>query len=352
MKIVIDDSPLHNAHASRGIGIYTRNVIRSLQEAAKEKSVEVVSCNLLKQQTPPNTDIVIYTYFDLFRHTLHIDSHLKTIVVIHDVTPLIYPRFYPSGVRGKINFELQKHTLRKVHRVVTVSQTSKKDIVRLLGIPAEKINVIYNASQSSFIKLTKTRLDLVRKRFGLPKKYVLYVGDVNWNKNIIRLVKACILDDLPLVIVGKQAVSTDYDKNHIETQPLRELQEVYGNNTAIMRLGYLDDEEFAAVWQLATVYCQPSIYEGFGIPVVEAFQVGIPVVSSKTQALVEVAGDAAYYVDPYSEQSIAEGLNIVIENSDVRNQLVKLGNERSQLFSWNKSSIKLLSVCEKIFNEG
>ena len=349
-KIAIDTLPLVSGHAARGTGVYTKRLIESLEKEIKKHKNISLDKFVFKENTEKltNYDLLHYPYFDIFYRTLTCPSSVKTVVTVHDVTPLLYPKYYPPGIKGKINFYIQKKALSSVDAVITISETSKKDIVRFLDIPKEKIFPIYEAPNFIFKKQSDNFVSKVKKKYGLPEKFILYIGDVNWNKNIIRLVQAAKKLNVTLVIVGKAATNKDYDKTHIENQPLRELQEKYGNDMQIMRLGYVEDNELNAIWQLASIYCFPSLYEGFGLSALEAMSAGVALVCSKTQALVEVVGDAAVYFDPASTEDIADKLNEVLSNKELQNKLKEKGRKRVQEFSWQKAATQTLSIYKKV----
>ncbi len=342
MKIAIDTLPLTSGHSARGMGVYTRRLIDHLNGKVEP---------FLFSENPSklnNYDLIHYPYFDLFYHSLPIKKVTKTLVTVPDVTPLLYPQYYPPGIKGKFNYYLQKVALGNTDGVITISETSKKDIVRFLDYPAEKIYPIHLAPNFTIRKLEVDKLDSVRRKFSLPKQFILYIGDVNWNKNLIRLIKAIKKIDSTLVIVGKSAVREDFDKNHIENAPLKEIQEKYGNDKQIMRLGFVDDEDLNAIWQLATVYCMPSLYEGFGLSVVEAMDAGVPVVCSRTQALVEVAGNAAVYFDPCSVDDIAKKLKTVIADKLQQLDMIKKGKLMAENYSWKKTARHTLDVYKEV----
>lgn len=338
MRVAIDSGPLNSGDAIRGIGFHTRELITELQKLQdndfKIDAVDFRTTNLTKY------DIVHYPYFHPHSLTLPFNKpSRKVVVTIHDLIRLVYPNAYPPGFKGRINFFLQKFNLRNVDAVITISETSKKDIVRFLNIPPEKIFVTYLAPQSGdLIQKTKNKLEL-------PKEFVLYVGDVNYNKNLLNLAKACKIAKLKLVMLGKQSVVEEVDSN-IENNPWREFLRLYKNDKDIIRLGFV--ENLDEVFKKATVYCQPSLYEGFGLPLLEAFERGIPVVASKTQALVEVGEDACLYVDPKDPTSMANGLKEVIRNKKLSNDLVKEGKIRLKDFSWSKCANETLDVYKKV----
>ncbi|TEU02167.1 glycosyltransferase family 1 protein, partial [Candidatus Woesebacteria bacterium] len=196
--------------------------------------------------------------------------------------------------------------------------------MRFLGIPQEKIHVVHEAPRKIFKKLETGDWKLeIKKRYGLPNRFVLYVGDVNYNKNILGLAEACKIAKTPLVIVGKQAANEKVDLSHPENQLFAEFLEKYGKDSGILRLGFVPDEDLVAIYNSAVVYCQPSFYEGFGLPVLEAMACGTPVVAAKTQALVEMADKAAFFTDPKKPEDMAEKISELLENSELRAQLIR-----------------------------
>lgn len=353
-KIIVGivTTPISSGHAVRGIGVYIKRLLEGLRKLADEE-VEVVS---LGPSEVPRTGIrsvsvLHYPFFDLFRPTLWVPKDVPTVVTIHDVTPLRFPEYYPPGIRGKINFLRQKLVLARAKAVITDSETSRLDVNKYLGVPLEKIHTVPLASQSlRFPQRTSLEAVKVKRKFGLPEKYVLYVGDVNWNKNLLNLVLAAKSIKLPVVLVGKQAVSTlSPGPVHPELRPFAELLSLFGDDSEVMRLGYLAESELAAVYSLATVYCQPSWWEGFGLPVLEAMAAGCPVVVSNTPALAELVGEAAILVEPGDHASIASGLREALK-SEVAERLVKMGRVRAKQFSWNKTAKKTLEVYRAVSN--
>lgn len=332
IKLAFDKTPLESGHKVRGMGFYTKRLLEALEQNKNIKLVEDVS----------TADILHVPYYDLFYRTLHV-SDVPTVVTVGDVTPLLYPKAYPPGIKGKINFWRQKKELGKAAAVITFTEAAKKDIVRFLGINHKKVFPVHlGPGNPTSLKLRGA------SKYSLPEKYVLYVGDINYNKNVLRLIKACKKIKMPLVIVGQSAVSENYDENHIENRDLRELQEKYGADPDVIRLGFVPEEDFYSVWKNATVYCQPSLYEGFGLALLEAFQVGVPVASSRTQALVEVGENACIYFDPYIIDDMAAKLKKIISSEFLRKDLVSKGKERLKNFSWKKTARETVKIYTQV----
>jgi len=338
IKVWINDSPITGGHAFRGIGVYTRNLIESLK---KDKNIKLVD----KQEA----DIHHYPYFDLFFNTLNPDAKKPTVVTIHDVIPLIYPRHYPAGLKGMIRFFKQKGTLKRIQAIITDSETSKKDIVRFLNVPQEKINVIHLGPNTQFRKVEVGRWKMeIQKKYGVPDKFILYVGDVNYNKNTEGLIKAVSLlktKNICLVLVGRA-----FQGDSIEAKHTLQLIEELNLKDKVIMPGFVPDEDLVKIYNLATVYCQPSFYEGFGLPVLEAMACGVPVIAAKTQALIEIAEGKAYFFDPKDFQEIANGLDAVLSDTGLRTGLVKDGLVHAKNFSWEKVTNGTVQVYKKILN--
>jgi glycosyltransferase involved in cell wall biosynthesis len=362
IKVAIDISPVKTGHKVRGVGMYTQRLEEALEDIRISGYQDIridpfdFKTGNWKLKTG-NYDVVHYPYFDLFFLTLPLRKMAKTVVTIHDVIPLIFPEHYPPGIKGKIKFLIQKFSLRGVSAVITDSENSKKDIFKYLNYPKDKIHVIYLAPGEAFEKLATDNWQLAtRRKYSLPDQFVLYVGDVNWNKNILGLVKACKKIQVPLVIVGKQAVQEDFDRSHPENQDLVWLQEHVQSSTIdhqslIILTGFVPEEDLVKIYNLATVYCQPSFYEGFGLPVLEAMACGCPVVAAKTSSLPEVCGQAAILIDPKDYNEIAKGIQEVIENKEIRDKLIKKGIERAKKFSWKQAALETMGVYEKVVKE-
>ena len=357
MKIAIDSGPLTSGHSVRGVGVYTREIIEVFRKLTSErKDIKIVPLDFSTQRSKLKAqrfDLLHFTYFNPFVLTLPLKKPTKTVVTIHDLIPMIYPKNYPPGIKGKLRFFLQKYLIRNVDGIITPSETSKKDIVRFLGVPAGKIRVIYEAPREVFRRLEIRDQSLVgiRKKYNLPSRFVLYVGDVNYNKNILGLADSCKIAKIPLVIVGKQAVSNDIDFTHLENQTYKLFLEKYEKDTSILRLGYVSDEDLVSIYNLALVYCQLSFYEGFGLSVLEAMACGTPVVCAKTQALVEIAQDAALFADPKNTEDLARAITKILKNEKTKKLFVKKGFERAKMFSWERAARETIDLYKSVYGE-
>jgi len=371
MRVAIDTGPLTSEHAVRGIGVHTRQLVEELKKLENGGfKIDAFDFSVNSKQLTANSyDIVYYPFFHPFFLTLPFSKPAKKVVVtIHDLIPLIYPKHYPPGFKGNIRFMVQRYLLKNVDAILTISETSKKDICRFLGVHPDKVHVTYLAPKRIFRKVSNTSiLYSIEVKYGLPKKFVLYVGDINYNKNIPGLIKACKLADIPLVICGKQALDIEegaYDMRnvtgprdwmrylfglpHPELAHYKDLVNELKRSKKIIRLGFVPDEDLVALYNLASVYVQPSFYEGFGLPILEAMASGCPVVSSKTQALVEIGEGAALFADPNDSKDMAEKINTVISDVKLKEKLITTGHQKVRQFSWEKVAKETLAVYRSI----
>ncbi len=335
-KIVVgfDVSPLFSGHRVRGIGFYTRYL---LEELKKIKNLQLNELRTKEEIAKANYDLLHVPYFHPYFFSLPLRKKRPLIVTVHDLISLKYRRHYPPGLRGWLRWQVQKRFLHRADFVITDSFAAKDDIHRLLGYPRDKIYVIYLAAGRKFRPVKNTsRLAKLKQKYHLPSKFILYVGDVNWNKNLPALVKAARLLSLPLVIVGQQAVAKEFDRRHPENASLVWLQQKI-DGKRIIAPGFVPDEDLVAFYNLAAVYCQPSFDEGFGLPVLEAMACGCPVVSSRCGSLPEVVGDAGVLTEP-TAPALAKGIKQILTEKKLRQQLVQLGRQQAATFSWQRTA--------------
>lgn len=336
IKVGFITTPLSDSNSARGVGFYTRRLLPELKKQASNFDIEILEIENYSQLSTLNYQLIHYPFFDLFKHTLPIFKKTKTIVTIHDVIPLEFPDHYPPGLRGRINLQLQKLALSGVEEVITDSYASVKSIHKYLQVPHNKLKLVYLAADPIFKKVSTPK-----NKYQLPKKFVLYVGDINYNKNIPNLVAACRLAKLPLVIVGKQAAELEkLDLSHPELSHLSMNHELITQHS--LRLGFVSDSDLVDIYNLATVYCQPSFAEGFGLPVLEALACGTPVVCSNTSSLPEIAGEVATYFDPYDTKAISQAI--------LRAMNYQLSTNYTPRFSWTKTAEQTLQVYQETLN--
>ncbi|KKS90442.1 MAG: Glycosyl transferase group 1 [Microgenomates group bacterium GW2011_GWC1_43_11] len=346
MRIAIDTSPFYGGHTNRGIGGYTKNLVKALETYESRHTYYLFHH---REQIPRQTDVIHYPYFDPFFLTLPICSPKPTVVTVHDLIPIVYPAHFPKGLRGSIKWEIQKYSLKRKQRIITDSECSKRDIEKCIGVGKDDIDVIYLAPSLQKNILSK-KFELIKKQYGIKNTYVLYVGDVNWNKNIPGLLKAfssCIKDYpsfIQLVLVGKAFL----DQSLIQTREIMAMISELGIAKQVIKTGYVDDEILVSLYIHAQALIQPSLYEGFGLPVLEAMSLGCPVVCSSSSSLSEIAGPSIM-VDPNDYHSIADGMKrILLFTMDERNTLIQRGHTWMHTFSWQRTAKATLRSYEKV----
>jgi len=348
MNIAIDVSPIQTGHKARGIGVYTKELVEALQTYGKKHTFQLVQQG---QDIPTDADIIHYPYFDPFLQTLPIVKPKPTIVTVHDLIPLVFPDKFPKGVRGTVTWQIQKTSLKGCRRIITDSQNSKKDIHKIIGFDLNKIDVIPLAPSPIFRPIKDTSVLLsVRKKYYLPKDYFLYVGDVNWNKNILGLLKAFAkavhgkTPQISLVLVGSAFLHRDL-KEVIE---INRLIETLGIHDAIVRPGFVPEEDLVSIYTMATCLVQPSWYEGFGFPVLEAMASGCPVITSDSSSLSEIAGPA-FCVKPNDIEGIAYAMHDMLRTSrEQRKKNIQSGLTWSSQFSWQRVARETIQSYERV----
>jgi len=281
---------------------------------------------------------------DLFHTSYYPVPRLKVPIVltVNDVRFLHLPETY---TRSRLMFLRQfvPYSLRRATRIITISGNTKDDLVRYFGISEGKVDVVYIPVDHGFGQVRDLKkLESVREKYGLPERYILYVGHLEPRKNLRRLIQAFsqlqIHVSYHLVILGKASFGFEEIFRQANQSDCA---------SKVVFTGYVEDSDMAAVYTLADLLVFPSLHEGFGIPVLEAMACGTPVVTSNVSALPEIAGDAAVLVDPYDVSAIAMGISNVLSNSQVYQELVEKGLHRVTHFDTEQSASAILDSYEK-----
>lgn len=346
MMIAIDISPLISGHSVRGTGFYLRNLKDALVSYFPNHAYSFFSKG---EKIPEGADIVHYPYLDPFFITLPLTKKYKTIVTVHDLIPLVFPQAFPSGIRGRVKWEIQKRLLSGVDAVITDSLSSSKDINHYINISEEKVHVVYLAAGKEYQQVDTKTKNKIKEKYVLPDRFILYVGDATWNKNLPLLIKAVNKTQYPFVVVGKVFSEGYIDKNNIWNKDLLEAKRLFKENNNIKILGFIPTEDLVGIYNNAAVLLMPSLYEGFGLPVLEAMSCGCPVITSKKGSLTEIAGNAACYVNSGDEEEISESIKEIMSNTKKRNLLKEKGLLQAKKFSWQKTAEQTMEVYEKVF---
>lgn len=277
--------------------------------------------------------------------------NVPTVVTIHDVIPLILPA-YGRPMHARLYTKLVSRAARQASAVITVSEAAKRDIVRALGIPSEHVHVTYNAADPRMRPVADAAaLDRLRGKFGISGEYLLYFGGFDVRKNVERLLRAFHAArpnfDRPysLILAG----SLNLVGHPLYPDP-RPLIEELGLGREVIVTGRVSGEEKALLYSAATAFVFPSLYEGFGIPVLEAMACGAPVITSNASSLPEVAGDAALLVDPSDAGAMAGAMVKLMNDAGLRQDMRIRGLRRAAQFNWDDSAARTLEVYRQVLS--
>ena len=288
--------------------------------------------------------------FDLFWEPNHIsNANIKTryrVTTVHDLSFHLHPAWHPKE-RVEYFERYFWDEIIKADRIITGSEYSKNELLEYIEYDADKIDVIYHGVDAENFKVySQLESNTLRDKLTLPSKFILSVGSIEPRKNLLSLLKAYVLLDeqikqeYKLVLVGFKGW------NNSEIMSL--IQEEKEN---VIYAGYLSDLELAYAYNLASLFCYPSYYEGFGIPPLEAMACGTPVITSNVSSLPEVGGDAVLYCDPYDINDIQEKIEMLLSNEKLQDTLSQKGLLRAKLFSWEKAAQKHIEVFNKVLQE-
>lgn len=267
----------------------------------------------------------------------------KSIIALHDLNYVHFPENLPPLARKYYKVFLPQYT-KNAQRIVTVSDYSRHDIAQTYDVDITKIDVVYNGSSNVFKPLPDNEKDSIKKRFTNGKEYFVFVGALNPRKNLTRLLSAfdefCArgVSDAHLLIAGVPMFRSSFYQ--ISHDSLR-----HKDRASVV--GRLNRDELAKLVGASMALVLPSTFEGFGIPIIEAMNCDVPVVTSNITAMPEVAGDAAIYVDPYSVESITNALVKMATEPQTRADLIKKGRLQREKFSWDKTAAALWQSIEK-----
>lgn len=269
----------------------------------------------------------------------------KVVNCIHDLTFLLYPETMDKKNLARITRDIT-YSIERADRIVTISKSTERDLIHYLKVPAEKIEIIYPGVDSERFRHVYTQEEKVRvsQKYHLPKRYVLYMGTIEPRKNIESIVEAFYLykkelindvQDVKLVIAGKKGWLYESLFERVKKLNLEE---------EVIFTDYVDEQDKPLIYQMASVFVFPSLYEGFGIPVLEAMASGTPVITSNVSSLPEVAGDAAIMVDPKDTLGIAKGMTKCMGQGDDIKEIIEKGHRQVKLFNWDESAHKLYNL--------
>ncbi len=376
MHICIDVSPTVQQHA--GLGRYAGEIARALDQDKRDINLSLFYNRQGQAKLPdylghlPHRTVNLgnkpwrmgvllsqmlrwpmdntFGAVDIFHATNHLLAHFgqaRTVFTLHDLIFLHYPEYHLPYNRWYLTWAMPRY-LRAADMIVTPSECSRQDVIKFYGLPESKIKVIYEAPAPSFLPATDTvSLNRVRQQYGLPEKFILHVGTIEPRKNLSRLLEAfnALLKDWPdlkLVLIGKKGWLYDSFFRRLQTLGLEE---------HVIFPGFVDEADLPACYQLAELFVYPSLYEGFGLPPLEAMASGTPVVSSNSSSLPEVVGQAGLLVDPTNTAALTQALRRVLTDPILRADLAQRGLVQAQKFSWQKAVDELVVVYRALYEE-
>jgi glycosyltransferase involved in cell wall biosynthesis len=346
-----------------GIGRYVINLIKNLPKIDKELRLSILVNDdfFLKtdEQTGYFTVIKANIKWLSISEQLYIPSIIRkikpdvfhapsfavpviqpcpTVVTIHDLIHLLFPEHYSLLHKAYYGFFL-KTALKNAARIITVSQSSKKDLLSHYNIPDAKIEVTYEGVEDSFRPIhDKNRLNLFKNKYHLPDQFILYVGNRKKHKNLERLVEAYSK-------FRKQDESRHYlVLSGLKDKNVERLAFKHKVKEWVVFSGHVDEEEMPLLYNSANLFVFPSLYEGFGLPPLEALACGVPVITSNAASLPEIIGGAGMLVCPQNSEEIAAAMSKVLSDKVLRKELIEKGMAQAGLFSWEECARKTLMV--------
>ncbi|MEQ1574797.1 MAG: glycosyltransferase family 1 protein [Vicinamibacterales bacterium] len=367
MKVAIDARKLHDF----GIGTYIRNLLRHLARIDRESEYVLLCAEAdigVAARLGPNFRAVVepspnYSLQEQFHvpwvlrrerpDVFHAPHYVlppavpcRSVVTIHDCIHLMFPQYLPNRMAYAYARAAMWSAAKRSDRILTVSEASKRDILRFFNVPPQKIEVVHNAIDERFwTEPPAEDVARVRERYQLDHSFVLYVGNIKPHKNLVRLIEAFDrlrkggFDDLKLLIIGDEISKLPALRRAVHSHKLHK---------DVRFLGYVRDDMLAILYRLASVFVFPSLYEGFGLPALEAMACGTPVVASNVSSLPEVTGDAALLVDPYDVTAIAGGIRRVLTEPALAATLRARGLARAKAFSWESSVARTHAIYEQV----
>ena len=264
-----------------------------------------------------------------------------SVVTIHDLIPMIYPQHLPHRWTTWILRATARLAARRATHIIGVSESTKRDLTRLFGTPHEKITVTYEAADERFRPLDSQQRENTVRTYGLPERYILYLGINKPHKNLAFLLQVFrdLRTETKLVLAGKE--DPRYPQVRDEVRRL-------GLDDRVLFLGEVADSDLPLIYSGAEVFVFPSLYEGFGLPVLEAMACGTPVICSNTSSLPEIVGDAAVTLDPQDKGGWVAALTEVLENEELRGELKAKSLVQAAKFSWQKAARETMAVYRSV----
>jgi glycosyltransferase involved in cell wall biosynthesis len=279
---------------------------------------------------------------------LRIPKGVASVMVVHDLTKYLFPNFFPfNPVQKVLDLLVYPAMLRRYGHLITVSKTTRQDLMTLFKVDKEKITVAYHGAEEAFQPLSlQNAEESLRQSHNIKKPFILSLGTLEPRKNIPTLLKAfaAIMDQIPhdLVLVGQKGWKWEPIFREMEKPKLKE---------RVHWVGYVSDPERVSFYNAADFLAYPSWYEGFGMPLLEAMQCGCPVITSQVSSMPEVVGDAGLLIDPHRVEDLQETMLRLVLEPGLKEKLRLAGFEQAKRFSWETSAKITLAVFEKVMEK-
>jgi len=352
-----------------GVGTYTFNLINELTRQIPHENLFLIDYCQQRQYSELNYIFIApwvkhlpkksyiwhlysqlelkYNHFDIdIIHSPENDTlpikleNQKKIITVHDIRQQIYPEMNRGTIQSHL---LLPNNLKTSDKIITVSNSTKNDLIKHLNVPSEKISVIYEAADPIYCPLSLEVVDRFKHNNEITGPYIMYVGNFAKHKNIVTLLNAFYnlkKRNIPhkLVLIGMKR--WEYTK-------LMNIIQAYNLESTVILPGYIAKSEMPILYSGADLFVYPSLYEGFGLPPLEAMACGCPVITSNTSSLPEVVGDAGIMVDPLNVQELANRMYDVLTDDGLQQEMRRKGLDRAKLFSWKKCAKETLQVYEQ-----
>jgi glycosyltransferase involved in cell wall biosynthesis len=358
-----------------GIGRYTRELVRSLAKldrghdyvlfaaAGGQQPADTAWPRSFQMRSVPLSDRALTILWHRLRLPLWVElatgpldifhspdfvlpsvRRAKTLVTVHDLSFIRYPQCADANLRAYLN-QVVPRSVQRADLVLADSQSTKDDLVELLGVEPDKIEIVYPGVEERFHPIEdQALLDEVRRRYTLPPRFILGVGTLQPRKNFTRLIEAFAdlrfaIRDLRLVIAGGKGWLYEEIFATVERLGLEE---------KVVFPGFVADEHLPALYNLADLFVFPSLYEGFGLPPLEALACGTPVITSDASSLPEVVGQAGLMVEATDVEALAQAMKQVLEDDALQEEMIARGLEQARKFTWQKAASRLLNLYKKL----
>jgi glycosyltransferase involved in cell wall biosynthesis len=361
-----------------GLGTYTRNIVRALARRDSDLRFLLIGPGKLYEQLgklPENFELLDYAAEPgSVRTHVHLPAALaqrgvdilhmpwfyapavvpcRMVITVHDLTELVYARAAGGAILQAGRRHFARRALVHCSRIVTVSQAARRELARVFSIPESKIDVIYNALDERFRSEPYPRDDaLILERHAINYPFVLYAGNIRPHKNLPRLIEAFSVakaelrgnpefDHLKLLVIGDELAQHPDLRRAVVRTRVRE---------DVRFLGFVPHPVLRVLYKHARAFLFPSLYEGFGLPPLEAMAHGTPVLTSNVSSLPEVFGDSALLVNPEKVFEIARGIRQILTDEELRARLVRAGEERVKMYSWDRTAQQLEEVYRTVMS--